>query len=145
MTLTEFLLARYAEDEAVARAATPGPWTWEEPSTEKWPSGDQSLVTAWSESDGSPKPVLYGWGYDASGIDAEDADRVHIARHDPARVLAECEAKRRIVSLFAPTLADDKRAALGEWDETAWRGEQALRALAQPYADHPDFQEEWRP
>ena len=50
----------------------------------------------------------------------------HIARHDPARVLAECDAKRRIVErrnhLDGPT----------------------LRALAAVYADHPDWREEWK-
>jgi hypothetical protein len=48
--------------------------------------------------------------------------------HDPARVLAECEAKRRIV----------------EWcsDFMQWP---PLYALAAVYADHPDYREEWKP
>ena len=43
----------------------------------------------------------------------------------PARVLAECEAKRRIVELISSP------------------GMQVFRLLALPYADHPDYREEW--
>jgi len=46
------------------------------------------------------------------------------------RVLAECEAKRRIVAL-----CDD-------YEEPA---PSVLLALALPYADHPDYDESWRP
>lgn len=48
---------------------------------------------------------------------------------DPARVLAECEAKRRTV----------------EWLVMEPRDEQPLRFLALPYADHEDYREEWKP
>jgi hypothetical protein len=44
----------------------------------------------------------------------------------PARVLAECEAKRRIV-------------------EQVNGMEYVLRLLALPYADHEDYRPEWRP
>lgn len=50
-----------------------------------------------------------------------------------ARVLAECDAKRRIVNL-------------DEMDGGADDGHvHALRCLATIYADHPDYREEWRP
>ena len=139
-TLTDFLLARIAEDEADAKAATPGPWRWEEPSGDDFPTGDQDLVsdgkTYVGEVSGEvlPTTVLHGWGYDASGIHAEDADRAHIARHDPARILAECEARRRIVEFHAASTNHDFRRAF-DW---------ALRSLALPYADHPAFKEEWK-
>ena len=48
-----------------------------------------------------------------------------------ARVLAVCEAKREIVDWHGLTLEHD-----------ACR---TLRALALPYADRPDYREEWRP
>jgi hypothetical protein len=48
---------------------------------------------------------------------------------EPARVLAECDAKRRII-------------ALGEKDSD-WSDVLALLAL--PYADAPGWREEWRP
>jgi hypothetical protein len=57
------------------------------------------------------------------------SDRVeHIARHDPARVLADVEAKRRIV----------------EWDAEQPVDRGVLNILASVYADHPDYREEWR-
>lgn len=65
---------------------------------------------------------------DAGQVSGEVAD--HIARHDPARVLAECEAKRRIV----------------EWasdGEGEFHWSTVLAPLAAVYADHPDYREEW--
>lgn len=65
-----------------AEAATPGPWHWSPPSAAEWPSGDESLLGAADET------VLYGWGYDASGIEATDADRTYIATMHPGVGLA---------------------------------------------------------
>lgn len=63
---------------------------------------------------------------------------VHHRRFSPNRVLAECEAKRRILA---------KAAELYEWtefgsatDEDGW---EILAALAAPYSDHPDFDPSW--
>ena len=50
---------------------------------------------------------------------------------EPERLAQRCEAKRRIVE------------HLSEWHE--WNEDPLLRLLALPYADHPDFREEWRP
>lgn len=69
------------------------------------------------------------------------AVEAHHARHDPARVLAEVEAKREVVRLairandFGPTFMHGFGAAM----------EQALRLLALPHATHPDYRETWRP
>jgi hypothetical protein len=96
--LTEFLLARIAEDEAAAdrlffrRELAPPIF-----------AGD---------------PPRYGY---------------YTVRD---RVLAECEAKRRIVEVAAWLLQDGTRAQL--------TAHQLLGALALPYADHPDYREEWR-
>ncbi len=57
-------------------------------------------------------------------------DIPHIARHGPARVLAECEAKRVAVDWYL----NDDDTVMGP----------TVRALAAVYADHPDFQEAWR-
>ena len=67
----------------------------------------------------------------------------------PARVLAECEAKRRIVAhLRFYTLTDQERRARPD-DPTERLADdisaESLRLLALPYADHPDYQPEWRP
>jgi hypothetical protein len=56
------------------------------------------------------------------------------------RVLAECEAKRRIIAecrgLSSGVLADDLVALLGDV---------VLAQLAAPYADRPGYREEWKP
>ena len=60
----------------------------------------------------------------------------------PDRVLAECEAKRRIIAAwpdpFGQWTAVQADAARAQKDPT-------LRALALPYATHPDYRDEWRP
>jgi hypothetical protein len=127
MTLTEFLLARIAEDETVAQGH-------EGTGYQRWPYrpyGDRLGGTVGPEH----VPIAEDWrdrGYVAV---AE-----HISRHDPARVLAECEASRHIVA---------RAQALADWDEMgssiADDGDFILSWLAAPYADHPDYREEWRP
>lgn len=116
MELVVFLLARIAEDEAVARAAR-----------------DDDLTNA----------HMLGL---AEGSALSPGDRVMV---HPTRVLAECEAKRRIVASYqgaSSALArmnDPLRRGLGEAMVLA-HGD-ALRALALPYAEHPDYDEAWRP
>jgi len=72
------------------------------------------------------------------------------ARFDPTRVRTECEAKRRIVS-EAHRVAkethqwvefDDQRATGGLAGNLA---DTVLTQLALPYANHPDWREDWRP
>jgi hypothetical protein len=61
-----------------------------------------------------------------------------------ARVLAEIDSKRRIVDLMAGMLA----AAEGDSEVDHYGGldaaEGTLELLALPYADHPDYRDEWR-
>lgn len=104
-TLADFILARIAEDEAVAREAT--------------------QRGRWADDDTTP------WVCD------EQTD--HVAMH-PARVLAQCEAVRRIVEEHADVDPCDAHDASFETIDC-----DTLRALALPYADHPEFREEWRP
>jgi hypothetical protein len=54
----------------------------------------------------------------------------------PDQVFRECEAKRRIV---------EQLDFMREADALRDSAEHLLRLLALPYADHPDFREEWRP
>ncbi len=123
LNITDFLLARIAEDEAAARAAiAPGqlhPW------------GDERLPeTKVSQVPNEVRGYLGGtWGE-------------HFARHDPRRVLYECEAKRAIV--------EDQRRWQGWGTNDAGQTfkvekNRTLCALALPYADHPDYDEAWRP
>lgn len=126
MTIADFLLARIAEDEA-----------WADRSSRH------------------------------NDTDAFAKDNYGCLLVDPARVLAECEAKRRIVSTHAVVTEDHTGAwwALGNPGSEPVRtgcdncrkagvdGEDylvngpcdTLRALAAVYADHPDYDEAWRP
>jgi len=70
----------------------------------------------------------------------------HVARHDPARVLRDVEAKRRVMSrhTLSPAGGDPER----PWDDRddcqfdgdLWPCDDLLD-LALPYRDHPDFPE----
>ncbi len=55
-------------------------------------------------------------------------------RMTPARVLVECEAKRGIVA--------DVASGYGPGSDVV---PMPLALLALPYADHPDYRDEWRP
>lgn len=68
--------------------------------------------------------------------DAIAAERVCTCRY-PARVLAECDAKRRIVDIYAADIPD-------EWRGLPSRPMRALASLAALYSDHPDYDEAWR-
>lgn len=165
-SLVDFLMQRIAEDEAVARAATPGAWYWEPPSGESFPQSDESLMSTVADDEGGYTSVLVGWGYDASGIEGRNEDRAHITRYQPARALAECAAKRRIVKLhkFGPGYRQRQpwepewpqpeyvREVCGEcyeWDEDDDCASNAvapcatIRTMAQVYSDHPDYRQDW--
>ena len=81
---------------------------------------------------------------------------MNITRWHPARVLAECEAMRRLV-------AEHRADASGEngmlntgrcWTCVEFHADMdceqqehpcvTLRILALPYAEHPDYREEWK-
>lgn len=111
MTLAEFLLARIRDDECLARMAfgdhNDNKPDWSEPSS--------GIVDMKGED-----VLLTG----DSGVSR------HIVNFDPARVLAECAAKRRIIEDW------------GKWE--TYNGEELMQELASVYADHPDFLPEWK-
>lgn len=98
--------------------------------------------------------------YDEGGHDEDQAR--HIARWDPARVLAEVAAKRRIVELHTSgsyrTYHCDNGDHIQEWQcerakepytehrycEVCSHECVELPLLAAPYADHPDYDTAWR-
>ena len=152
VTLTEFLLARIAEDEAVARAADVPHWRPGDGNVSEGGlyglegdgSDDQKgWAIAWFELGETNPPRADG----RPGISGANWQRhahensVHAARHDPARVLAECEAKRQIVELHSaePGFPDFCGHDLRELPCST------LRLLALPYADHQDYMPEWKP
>lgn len=135
-SLVDFLHARLSEDEELARSATAGPWVEEF-------SGETGHIVLPADAEHAREYVARTQLY------AAQSDAAHIARHDPARVLREVEAKRRIVDL----IADDMQAASGEVATADFGEEMArwakafatARLLAVSWDDHPDYREEWRP
>jgi hypothetical protein len=124
--LVTFVRARLDEDETVARAVGDPERVWREDS-------------AWAADLLNPLPSQRRDhpGY-VPMITAEDL--AHIARHDPARVLRDVEAKRRLLFQFEHR-GNAVRGAIqpstgGVWDDL-------LRMLALPYAGHPDYRAEW--
>jgi hypothetical protein len=124
--LVTFLRARIAEDEAAVQVVLgvnvmagikhgkPVP---------RWVPSPKGDAGVW-DTDGIPR-VKFAWA----------RERDHIVRHDPARVLREIEAKRRIVDRYA-WLREH-----GDAGDAAW----VLPLLAAAYADHPDYRPEWAP
>lgn len=148
--IAAFLTARLDEDQAVAEAAAaidPGPWT-ADASDKGFPNGRS----------GAGSGIVYAaddiglWDCEGSNtlcMTAPSAE--HVARHDPDRVLREVAAKRAIIAIHAPKDVDaaddtgDRLATVcGNCDYEAWPC-QTMFFLAAVYADHPDFDESWRP
>ena len=106
-TITEFLEARVSEDEALA-----------------------ALVVQDAEGRN-----LATWEVDALEIGGSIPGPRMTARFSPARVLAECAAKRAIIELY-------RNGVMGEiFDGEKWTN--PLAPLAAVYASHPDYREEW--
>ena len=118
MQLSDFILQRIDEDEAVALGVRTSPWD------------------------------------ELAFHDQASGDLPHIVRHNPTRVLAECEAKRRIIAdlqraeSWITTRDERAESWIPRRDEQAMGRINALRFvlkdLAAPHADHPDYQESWK-
>ena len=155
MTITEFYAARLDETEAAAKAAWPGPWTYE---TETGGFGPVGWVRV---------PITQTKGAFTglttfTPLGTTDADTcAHIALHDPARVLREVEAKRKILMLHdrmsvlpghpmfndAHLTREPMVLCRSCEPETMFRRTDSwpcrtLRALAAVYSDHPDWRED---
>lgn len=160
LTLTDFLRARLDERDARARAAIdparPGThWQWVR-------STDDVMVAqpAWQDMPVSLRTVeeyltTSGVGdlpaFVLNGVEVDDPRALpHIAINDPAYVLADVDAKRRLIAEYEAAEArvhdDDQRPEGQEWNlgrrQALW---QALRLLALPDASHPDYRSEWAP
>ena len=117
--LVQWLRAQLDEDERIAREAKPGPWHAEGGSVYATHPTDE--VVDYSES----------------------AD--HIAEWDPARVLRELDAKRRLLVVHRPYAPEPDQSCLGCAGGITFTSCPVVRLLALPYADRPGYREEWRP
>jgi hypothetical protein len=128
--LLKFLRDRLGEDERVAQAAAAelgSAWYY-----------DDEFVLARREDD----MVATG---SQDFLDREHGE--HIARHDPARVLREIDAKRQVLDWYEQRAAVDSRGEDPDDYEnvTGSTLETVVQILALPYADGPGYREEWRP
>ncbi len=72
----------------------------------------------------------------------------HIARWNPARVLAEVEAKRRIIDYCESAIEAGGIKPGSTWNDDAAGaevGEAVLHLMALLYAGHPDYDPAWAP
>ncbi|NWL13337.1 hypothetical protein DM793_18895 [Paenarthrobacter nitroguajacolicus] len=124
LTITEFLEARIEEDEQAAKGAAlmMGGGAW----------GNDGTCVASGED---------AFWVDGLHVQSPELVSEHIVRHNPARVLAECAAKRAIIEDWEDPNCD------GVWEGydygCALTTDRAARALAAVYSDHPDYQQEW--
>jgi hypothetical protein len=128
--LIAFLRAQLDEDERIARAVEDRSAPWDG----QWMADGNSAVRTLNGH------VLF-YRHDSGPLEPGLVD--HVVRHDPARVLREIDAKRRILAEHA----------LNGWVcDTCDNGEveqvfpcRTLRLLALPYADRPGYLDSWRP
>lgn len=133
--LIAFIEARLAEDESMAKAASAGPWRVD----------DETYAEVIYAADDSSVVAGGRWGGEASVFETNE-DARHIVRHDPARVLREVEAKRRLVHrydeiarLVLPYYPSDRDQGYAE------ALAEAVRGMAAAWSDHPDYRAEWQP
>lgn len=128
MTIEEFIEARIAEDEQAANAAAGAPWDTPIP---PW-------IHVSAKAIADDKLRFGHLGY--VGTIERDADREHIARHDPARVLRQCAALRDAIESMRDCTV--RRTSIDEWDRLSPK-ERALKYIAAIWSDHRDYQEDW--
>ncbi len=123
MRIAEFLRARIDEEAACAREA---------------------LAEAAGFTDNPDLEVEWVWAVRARPVRGRGHATTFVPQPYPrgaAHVLAECEAKRRIVEVW--------ERGWQMFDDVGIRSRQrerdhVLRLLALPYADHPDYDDAWR-
>lgn len=152
--MVAWLLGQIAEDERCARAAVgtaafqkqTGRWSFEHVSHSY---GLIPLVFAIADEGAKTQVALLeqAWEPEQRGE--------HIARHDPARILTECAAKRQIIDFaFEHAEMRDGEWGCGHTADQIKAGRckgglsdavRLLWVLAQPYADRFGFDPEWSP
>jgi hypothetical protein len=125
-----FAEARLDEDEVAARAATSGTWH----ATER--TDGMTVVTAL-------EPMYWPVTERHSVPDGE-----HIARHDPARVLRDVEAKRARIERYKRAVevggANPSSFVRGQDDGYAEACLDSIRDDTATWSDHPEYREGWK-
>jgi hypothetical protein len=128
VTLAEFAKARLDEVERAALAISEPAREWH---CEPIGGGLEIL-------DGRGWTILYG------DVVMPEMAR-HIALHDPARVLREVEAGRKLLAEYE-VWEKPQQSSSPEFDAGMRRGLQmALEIRAAVWSDHADYQEQWKP
>lgn len=136
--LAKWLSEQLDEDARVASTATP-------PGSGHWSLYIEGGDDGWAFEDSK--------GGEPGCIIGSKTAAQHITRWDPARVLAEVEAKRAILAGHPPIECSNVRCPVGlhcgtcEYDDPSgnhWPCPTA-RALALPYRDRPGYRPEWAP
>ena len=141
--LVQWLGAQLDEDERIARAATPGPWRAHDTHLGQYGYAATVLSGEGNDTD------LRAWLPSMSNEPWDEArnvwaDAAHVAEWDPARVLREIDAKRRLLALHDRP----QHQCVAEDGPTQWHAKDpcaTLRLLALPYADRPGYRQEWAP
>ena len=143
--LVAFLTARLDEDEAAAKAAPGSEW-------QAFTEDDVAGASVYDEQWLLLYPQRYSHDNKLSNKRGATGPRyiectrdelaAHIARHDPARVLREVEAKRRI--LAAELDCETFHGNCHQRDPEHPAHCPTLAALAGAYAGHPDYEEAWK-
>ncbi|WP_173261029.1 DUF6221 family protein [Streptomyces pacificus] len=138
--LVQFLREQYDEEADAARQAC-----WDDDASGRWTAHHREEYDGrWVIIDGMDEGVT-----EVRPQAADDGPVArHIARHDPARVLREVEAKRRILREHRQDSLPDG-IDLEECYTCGGVNERwpcpTLRLLALPYADHPNYRQKWKP
>jgi hypothetical protein len=129
--MVAFLRDRITEDEAAARAASPGGrWQVQETGTH-----GHGIVSIDEHEYGLPEYPASVFDDESGAIGPGVLTMQHIARWDPARVLAECKAKRLVLDQLDLSFEDYYLGSTGE---------AVVSEMAAVYDDHPDYDPDWR-
>ncbi|MFE4867764.1 DUF6221 family protein [Streptomyces sp. NPDC056682] len=146
--LVQFMRDRLDVEEQIARECTSGPWRNAPTARHHATASGRTEEAVFGSPRDEGATIVAATG--ESGNRRNLANAEHIARHHPARVLAEVEAKRRICTDYEDAARTLAAAEPGTPPHDLMTGatnmlKRALQLLALPHADHPDYREEWRP
>lgn len=158
MSISEFLAARLDEEGAVAsqllidlRSQIEAEWQGQE--DEQGPMTPSRMLSAqlWRNYDGQQRWRSFARGQQIARLASPDRVRADIAakRAILTDYVTTCrlrdEAAERIRAAGDHPGTEDLRSWARARDEAAVLDQLVMPRLAQPYADHPDYSESWKP